>query len=103
LSIRDLLAVGALPPRGNRPRNLRQGVYRGGRRPIDLYWRVYNGIDGAGMPGVRDSVLKEGDIPDPKKLSQDDVWHLIEYVQSLPYERVSRPTDTDPNLQRERN
>ena len=27
-------------------------IYRGGRRPIDLYWRIRNGIDGTPMPAV---------------------------------------------------
>ena len=44
------LALGALEPRNIRPRNLRMDEFRGGRRPIDLYWRIHNGIAGAPMP-----------------------------------------------------
>ena len=33
-----------------RPNNLNRGVYKGGRRPIDLYWRIAKGINGAKMP-----------------------------------------------------
>jgi len=33
-----------------RPSNLAAGVYRGGRRPIDLYWRIKGGILGSEMP-----------------------------------------------------
>ena len=69
---------GALEVRNIKPRNLRQGVYRGGRRPIDLYWRITNGIDGTPMPAL-------------KLLPPEDVWHLIDYVRSLPYESISRP------------
>lgn len=97
------LEVGALEPRNIRPRNLRQGVYRGGRRPIDIYWRVYNGIEGTPMPGLGPNVLKEGEAPDPKKLTQDDVWHLIEYVRSMPYEPISRGKEHAPTFQRDRN
>lgn len=97
------LAVGALEPRNIRPRNLRQGIYRGGRRPIDIYWRVMNGIEGTPMPGLAPNVLKEGDPPDPKKLTQEDVWHLIEYVRHLPYEPISQGRAHAPSLQRDRN
>src|SRR5262249_17724804 len=34
--IREFTRLGMLQPRNLKPRNLRQGVYRGGRRPVDL-------------------------------------------------------------------
>lgn len=88
----EYLAAGAQPPRFIRPRNLRNGVYRGGRRPIDIFWRVRNGINGAGMPNK-----PEADLP------ADDLWALVEYVRSLPYEPLSNPFDHDPQFQRPRN
>lgn len=91
-AIASYLAAGAQPPRHIRPRNLRAGIYRGGRRPIDLFWRVRNGINGSGMPNK-----PETDLP------PDDVWALIEYVRSLPYEPLSNPFDHDPTFQRPRN
>ena len=33
-----------------RPANLNRGVYKGGRRPIDIFWRIAKGINGAQMP-----------------------------------------------------
>ena len=33
----------------SKPNNLIQGVFRGGRRPIDLYRRIHSGIDPSGM------------------------------------------------------
>jgi len=33
-----------------RPNNWTAGVYRGGRRPIDMYWRIKLGIAPSGMP-----------------------------------------------------
>ena len=39
-----------LPPRNAIPRNLRDGIYRGGRRPVDIFWRVSAGIAGTPMP-----------------------------------------------------
>ena len=46
------LATDSLPPRTATPRNLRQGIYRGGRRPVDIYRRIYAGINGMPMPAV---------------------------------------------------
>lgn len=70
----------ALPAQSIRPRNLRSGVYRGGRRPADLFTRIFNGIGPSGMSGFG----KKPGVPAP--LSDDDIWCLVEYVRSLPYD-----------------
>jgi mono/diheme cytochrome c family protein len=57
-----------------RPANLTAGMYRGGRRPIDLYWRIKGGIDPSGMPGAT-LEAKEG----------DPYWDVVNFVQALPY------------------
>lgn len=85
----EWVSLGMLPPRNIRPRNLRQGVFRGGMRPIDIYWRIRNGIEGTPMPGN-------------DKLTKEQIWHLVNYVQSLPYESISDPRQADPENQRER-
>ncbi len=64
----------ALRPRTIPPRNLRQGIYRGGRRPLDLYYRIHAGINGAPMPAAKGTVAPE------------DIWHIVNYIRSLPYE-----------------
>ena len=48
----ELWTKGSLDEWGNplRPANLNRGVYKGGRRPIDIYWRISKGINGAKMP-----------------------------------------------------
>jgi mono/diheme cytochrome c family protein len=66
----------SLPPQIFRPRNLRYASIRGGRRDQDLYRRIYNGIDNVGMPGL-------GATPG---ITTDDIWNLVDYIQSLPYE-----------------
>jgi mono/diheme cytochrome c family protein len=53
-----------------RPADLTVGTYRGGRRPLDLYWRVEGGI-GTYMPKYDQ---------DPKS-----VWDLVTFIQALPY------------------
>jgi mono/diheme cytochrome c family protein len=73
--------AGALPPRNIRPRNFRQGVFRGGREPEDLYRRIRNGIDGTPMP---EALFKEHAAPaNSKGLSAEDIWCLVDYVRSL--------------------
>ena len=53
-----------------RPRDLTQGVYKGGGEPEDLYARIVLGIPGTPMPATT-------------KLSPQDLDALIAYVRSL--------------------
>jgi len=57
-----------------KPRNLTLGQYRGGRRPIDLFRRMYAGIKGTPMP-------KFGGA-----LKDNEIWDIVNYVMSLPYQ-----------------
>jgi len=56
------------------PRDLTRGVYRGGRRPIDIFRRVRAGIPGTPMPGFGNDVL-----------SEEQVWDVVNFVLSLPF------------------
>jgi mono/diheme cytochrome c family protein len=79
----------ALPVRTIRPRNLRLGVYRGGRRPLDLYRRLHAGINGTPMPGVGPAT------PGAKgTLSPEEIWNIVDYIQSLPFEPASEPPES---------
>ena len=93
--------AGLLKPRNILPRNLRLGVYRGGRRPLDLYWRIRNGIEGVPMPAA---TMKVSDDPNSKGLTPADIWDIVNYVQSLPYESINNPLDAarEVELLRER-
>ena len=53
------------------PRNLTTGIFRGGRRPIDIYRRITTGIRGTPMPAI------------PDILTEEDRWALVHYVLSL--------------------
>lgn len=64
-----------LPKQELRPRNLRLGIYRGGRRPVDLYRRIHVGIKGTPMPAAGNVLNQPGQI-----------WDIVNYVLSLPYE-----------------
>lgn len=57
----------------NQPRNLKTGIYRGGRRPIDLFNRIHAGIKGSRMPSF-------------KNTPHEDIWHVVNYVLSVPFE-----------------
>ena len=83
---KEKIIAAALPPRHLIPRNLRSGVYRGGRRPLDIYRRIAAGIEGALMPA---NVKKTPDAA--VGLSQSEIWQLVDYVKSLPYEPASTP------------
>ncbi len=55
-----------------RPANLIEGTYKGGRRPIDLYWRIAKGINGAKMPAHAGL------------LGDDQIWDVVNFVLALP-------------------
>jgi mono/diheme cytochrome c family protein len=61
-----------------RPRDLTQGVFRGGRRPIDVYRRIRAGIKGTPMPAF-------------STLTDEEVWDIVNYVLDVPYETLPEP------------
>jgi len=82
----ELMALGAMKPRNIIPRNLRQGIFRGGSRRIDIYRRIRHGIEGTPMPAAAMQMS-----PGAVGLTNDDLWHLVDFVQSLPYAALSQP------------
>jgi mono/diheme cytochrome c family protein len=48
-------------------------VYRGGRRPIDLYWRIHVGVPGSNMPANYPA------------LNSEQIWDVVNFLQVLPY------------------
>jgi mono/diheme cytochrome c family protein len=85
-ALASALKSDSLPPRNAKPRNLRQGIYRGGRAPYDIYRRIYAGINGAPMPAVGPPTPGA-----PGTLTNDEIWNLVDYVMSLPYQPISQP------------
>ena len=79
------------PLRNAIPRNLRQGVYRGGRRRIDIFRRIYAGIAGTPMPGSGPA------SPGAKgTITEAEIWNIVDYVLSMPYEPSSQPQEVTP-------
>jgi mono/diheme cytochrome c family protein len=56
-----------------KPTDLTRGVYRGGRTPTDLYYRIHSGINGSGMANFGGN------------LTTNQIWDLINFVRVLPY------------------
>ncbi len=57
-----------------KPRDLTRGIYRGGRRPIDIYRRISQGIKGTPMPAT------------PATVTPEQIWDLVNFVLSVPFE-----------------
>ncbi|MFO1021456.1 MAG: cytochrome c [Planctomycetales bacterium] len=64
-----------------KPRNLTLGQYRGGRRPLDVYRRIYAGIKGTQMAGFGGTVFND-----------QDMWDIVNYVLNIPYEQQTPAT-----------
>jgi len=91
VSSRNEVAASLFPVRNAIPRNLRQGIYRGGRRRLDIFWRVYAGIPGTPMPATGAA------SPGAKgTLTEAEIWNIVDYVLSLPYEPPSQPLKALP-------
>jgi mono/diheme cytochrome c family protein len=60
---------------GNQTRaaDLTSGMLHGGQRPIDLYRRIFSGINGTPMPSFRHALQAE----------PDTIWDLVSYVLSV--------------------
>jgi len=66
-----------LPFQSLRARNLTEGVFPGGDRPIDLYRRISAGVNGTPMPAAGPAQGRKG------ALSPEEIWHVVNYVRSL--------------------
>jgi mono/diheme cytochrome c family protein len=69
------------------PRDLTRNQYRGGRRPVDLYRRVFSGIKGTPMPAFGGTVLKD-----------EEIWDLVNYVMSIPFDTPSATAVKPPAM-----
>lgn len=74
---RKLARLYTLPLQRLRARDFREGAFRGGDRPEDLYWRTHVGIKGTPMPAA-------GPMPGAAgALQPEEIWHVVNYVRSL--------------------
>jgi mono/diheme cytochrome c family protein len=75
--VRKLATRFRLPIERLHPRDFTRGIFHGGDRPIDQYWRIYVGIKGTPMP-------PHGPSPGSKGvLTPEEIWDVVYYVRSL--------------------
>jgi hypothetical protein len=74
-----------------KPADVTLGIYRGGRRPIDLYWRIYNGIAGSGMKESSKLAWNAEQKKSPPK--DEKIWDLVNFLQVLPYPQMRAKYD----------
>ena len=66
-------------------------MYRGGGRPIDIYRRIYSGINGTPMPGFAQAFAN-----DP-----DNIWYLVHFVRDTgERRRRNLPPPATPAMRR---
>ena len=63
--------------------DLTAGMLHGGRRPVDIYRRVYSGINGTPMPAFANLLQDQ----------PDTIWHLVHYVLSIVEGRQESPAE----------
>jgi mono/diheme cytochrome c family protein len=80
--------------------DLTSGMFRGGGRPIDIYRRIYSGINGTPMPAFDKMFADE----------PDNIWYLVQFIrdtgerrrrnlpplEGAPKPASSAPTPTEP-------
>jgi mono/diheme cytochrome c family protein len=62
------------------PANLAMGMLHGGRRPVDIYRRIYSGINGTPMPSSKDPNTAIGETPEQRS---DRIWNLVHFITAV--------------------
>lgn len=69
--------------------DLTSGMLHGGRRPVDIYRRIYSGINATPMPSFKDPNSAKNETPEQRS---ETIWHLVHFVTSI-VEGKPIPTD----------
>jgi mono/diheme cytochrome c family protein len=62
------------------PADLTMGTLHGGRRPIDIYRRIFAGINGTPMPAFGEPDSSKNETPEERS---DRIWHLVHFVTDV--------------------
>ena len=62
------------------PANLAMGMLHGGRRPVDIYRRIYSGINGTPMPSSKDPNTAIGETVEQRS---ERIWHLVHFITAV--------------------
>jgi mono/diheme cytochrome c family protein len=73
-----------------RGRNVYEGIYRGGKRAVDLYDRVHGGIAGAGMASYKtlkqDTMTAQNTgMSDADFEKYDPLWDIVNFLKAVQY------------------
>jgi len=60
--------------------DLTSGMLHGGRRPVDIYRRIYSGINGTPMPSFKDPNSTNNETVEQRS---ETIWHLVHFVTSI--------------------
>lgn len=60
--------------------DLTSGMLHGGRRPIDIYRRIFSGINGTPMPAFNTPDETRGETLEQRSQT---IWHLVHFVTSI--------------------
>jgi mono/diheme cytochrome c family protein len=91
LAVADAARRFRLPPQRLRPRNFTEGIFHGGDRPLDIYWRICVGIKGTPMPAFGPGPGSGG------VLRAEEIWDLVAYVRSLAKPAAPAPPGSAPS------
>lgn len=62
------------------PADLTMGTLHGGRRSIDIYRRIYTGINGTPMPGSAEPDSQTGETPEQRS---ERIWHIVHFITTV--------------------
>jgi mono/diheme cytochrome c family protein len=74
---KEMARLFTLPIQKLRARDFREGTFRGGSRPVDLYYRVDAGIPGTPMPAAGPAGGTQG------VLTPEEIWYVVHYIRWL--------------------
>ena len=60
--------------------DLTTGTLHGGRRPVDIYRRIYSGINGTPMPAFAQPDTAKGET---ELQRSETIWHLTQFITSI--------------------
>ncbi|HTN77999.1 MAG TPA: c-type cytochrome [Pirellulaceae bacterium] len=62
------------------PADLTMGTLHGGRRPVDIYRRIFTGINGTPMPGSGEPDSSKGETAEQRS---ERIWQLVHFITTV--------------------
>lgn len=62
------------------PADLTMGTLHGGRRPVDIYRRIFTGINGTPMPGSGEPDTEKGETLEQRS---ERIWNLVHFITTV--------------------